>query len=95
VSAAIKAGEYVEKWDDVTKTPYAYSEDKEVYLTFDNRKSVELKLQLLQEKKLAGAMFWAIDLDDFKGGYPLISQVATTLRPKTPPENVAQKAARK
>ena len=63
-------------------TPYAYSEAKKAYLTYDNQRSIGLKLDFLQDQKLAGAMFWAIDLDDFKQGYPIISQVSQRLRPR-------------
>ena len=53
-----------------------------MWVTYDDPESFKKKLDVLQEKKLAGAMFWAIDLDDYKGGYPLISTVKNRLLKK-------------
>lgn len=85
VEERIQAGDYEEKWDDVTKTPYAYSAGQKAYLTYDNARSIDLKVEALQQRGLAGAMFWAIDLDDFKNGYPIISRVSRALRPEEAP----------
>lgn len=37
---------------------------------------------LVNAKNLGGAFFWAIDLDDFNAGYPLIKNVANQIRYK-------------
>jgi len=34
---------------------------------YDDRESVKNKVQYLRNKQLAGAMVWALDLDDFRG----------------------------
>jgi chitinase len=81
VQDQIEEGLFEEKWDDVSKTPFAYSSELQAYLTYDNARSIDLKLKFLKNNELAGAMFWAIDLDDFKGGYPIISRVSRALRP--------------
>lgn len=83
VEALIADGQYVQMWDEESQTPFAYSQETGSYLTYDNQKSIALKMDYLHEQKLAGAMFWAIDLDDFKDGYPIISQVSTAVRGKT------------
>jgi chitinase len=75
----LKAGQLKRYWDADTLTPYAYDPKTKIWVTYDDQESYSKKLDLLQEQKLAGAMFWAIDLDDYRGGYPLISTVKNRL----------------
>jgi chitinase len=82
VEEMLKAGQLKRYWDDETATPYAYDPKTKMWVTYDDPESFKKKLDVLQEKKLAGAMFWAIDLDDYKGGYPLISTVKNRLLKK-------------
>src|SRR5262249_31759848 len=73
VKELLKAGQLKRYWDNETLTPYAYDPKTKLWVTYDDQESFTKKLDVVEEKKLAGAMFWAIDLDDYKGGYPLIS----------------------
>jgi GH18 family chitinase len=82
VQELLKSGAFKRYWDEATETPYAYDPKTKVWVTYDDQESYKKKLDLLEEKKLAGAMFWAIDLDDYKGGYPLISTVKNRLLKK-------------
>jgi chitinase len=82
VAELLKSGELKRYWDDDTLTPYAYDAKTKMWVTYDDQESFRKKLDVLQENKLAGAMFWAIDLDDYKGGYPLISTVKERLLKK-------------
>ncbi len=75
VQAWVKEGRYQSAWDDATQTPYAFNEQEQAYISYENPRSIELKLDYLAKENLAGAMFWAIDLDEFRAGYPMISQV--------------------
>ena len=68
--------------DNVALSPYGYAGD--LWVGFDDPKSLKLKVDFLKAKGLRGAMFWAIDLDDFQnvcgqGKYPLLSAVAKAL----------------
>ena len=74
-----KGGGYTEYWSEETKTPFAYSKAKKTLVSYDNARAYDAKLTLLKAEGLAGAMFWAIDLDDFQAGYPLIGQVSRSL----------------
>ena len=54
--------------DSVMKAPYGYKGDQ--WVGFDDQNSLTLKVNsLIKEKNLLGAMFWALDLDDFKGSF--------------------------
>ncbi|MEE9383794.1 MAG: glycosyl hydrolase family 18 protein [Nannocystaceae bacterium] len=72
-------GGYAWGWDAASETPYAYSADQKIWITYEDGRSYAKKLDLLQAKALGGAMFWAIDLDDHRAGYPLITQVSRRL----------------
>lgn len=69
--------------NDVIKAPYGYYGDQ--WIGYDDAASLKLKVNtLIKGKDLLGAMFWAIDLDDFtnvcgQGKYPLINAVKNAL----------------
>ncbi|XP_047144116.2 acidic mammalian chitinase isoform X1 [Hydra vulgaris] len=70
--------------DNIVDAPYGYINDK--WIGFDNQASLRKKVNTqIIAKGLAGAMFWALDLDDFNGNfcgngrYPLISSVIKAL----------------
>jgi chitinase len=75
--------------DNVVKSPYGYKGQD--WIGFDDQDSLKYKVnKLIKGQGLAGAMFWALDLDDFKGvcgegKYPLITAVAKELGGYTPP----------
>ncbi|KAE8623449.1 hypothetical protein XENTR_v10005612 [Xenopus tropicalis] len=70
-------------WIADQKVPYACKGNE--WVGFDNQDSYECKVKFLKESGFAGAMVWAIDLDDFsgtfcnQGKYPLISHLKSLL----------------
>jgi chitinase len=76
------------------KAPYGYlkQDGASVWVGYDDERSLYLKVeQVIKAKGLAGAMFWALDLDDFKGQfcgkgkYPLMNEVKKYLGGYVPP----------
>jgi len=63
--------------------PYGYKGDQ--WASFDDEAILGLKADFVKERGLAGAMIWAIDLDDFtgafcgKGKYPLAKALTAAL----------------
>ena len=52
--------------DTEVEAPYGYLDDQ--WVGYDDLTSLFLKVStLIEEKNLLGAMFWALDLDDFQG----------------------------
>lgn len=80
INDLIESGKYKTYWDDVSNTPYAYDASSKSWITYDDLRSISLKVDLIDKKNLAGGMFWAIDLDDFQNDYPIITSVARRLR---------------
>ncbi|XP_071994930.1 acidic mammalian chitinase-like isoform X1 [Engystomops pustulosus] len=70
-------------WSSVENAPYAY--EGSYWVGYDNQRSFQIKAEWLKKNNFAGAMVWAIDLDDFTGSfcnqgkYPLISKLKSTL----------------
>ena len=49
-------------------------------LVADDEKSITKKVEWIKEKNLGGAMFWSLDTDDYKKGYPLVSIAKKVLK---------------
>lgn len=55
-------------WDDVVKAPYLYNPEKKLFVTYDDKRSIQLKTQYVIDNKLGGIMFWELTLDKDQGG---------------------------
>jgi len=80
INDLIESGTYKTYWDPVSSTPYAYDEEGKNWVTYDDLRSISIKVDYIEEKKLGGGMFWAMDLDDFNNDYPVMTTVARRLR---------------
>lgn len=52
-------------WDDVAKAPIAILAARNIAISFENTRSLQLKLQFLKDNNLRGVMFW-----ESSGDYP-------------------------
>ncbi|KAG8182777.1 hypothetical protein JTE90_018651, partial [Oedothorax gibbosus] len=52
-------------WDPDAWTPYAYKGNQ--WVGYDNQRSLNLKVEYLMKKGLAGGLVWSIDTDDHRG----------------------------
>jgi len=59
---------YVHHWDDIAKAPYAFNPSKKIFVTYEDKRSVELKTRYVIDKKLGGIMFWQLRNDTFADG---------------------------
>jgi chitinase len=75
IKELIQGGKLKPEWDDAAQVPYAYDASSKLWVSYDDERSFNKKLDYIEQKGLGGAMFWALDMDDFKNGYPLISTV--------------------
>lgn len=59
------------KWQADQKVPYAFKGNQ--WVGYDDKESVTEKAKYIVKCDLGGCMFWSIETDDFRHGYPLIS----------------------
>ena len=84
----------VEGQKNAVKAPYGHKGT--IWVGFDDQQSLQYKIDtVIKAKGLMGAMFWALDLDDFSGSqcgqgkYPLMNFVKKYLGGYTPPPTTA------
>jgi chitinase len=65
-------------WDDIAKAPYAYHPGKQLYATFDDKRSVTLKTEYVMQNNLGGIMFWELGSDTYTDG--LLHTISSTLK---------------
>ncbi|XP_072336012.1 acidic mammalian chitinase-like [Scyliorhinus torazame] len=71
------------EWMEEQAVPYAYKDEE--WVTYDNLKSYEKKVEWLKNNSFGGAMVWTIDMDDTKGTFcnqgktPLINKLKNML----------------
>jgi chitinase len=75
----IKKQKWTNEYDKEQQVPFAYKDDQ--WVGYDNQVSIEKKCYYIAKRRLAGAMIWSLDLDDFngifcgQGKYPLVKKV--------------------
>jgi chitinase len=78
----IKKHKWSTQFDKEQHVPFAYKDDQ--WVGYDNQESIEKKCYYIAKQRLAGAMIWSLDLDDFNGSfcgqgkYPLLTKVKKT-----------------
>ncbi|KAL3096783.1 hypothetical protein niasHT_026164 [Heterodera trifolii] len=74
-------------FDEETKSPYFLAHGNQ-WFSYDDQRSIRIKMEWLRQKGLGGTYIWAIDYDDFNevcpnskndGPYPLIGTIAREL----------------
>lgn len=78
ICSRTRSGSLTYRWDDAQKVPYAFSATE--WVGYDDLRSVTEKANYINNNNLGGAMFWAVDDDDYNnvcggGKYPLITAV--------------------
>ncbi len=70
-------------WDNTANAPYAYNSGQKLFITYDDRKSMDLKTKYTIDNKLNGIMFWEINNDTYSGGLlDAIDKAKKTYKPK-------------
>jgi chitinase len=65
-------------WDDVAKAPYLYNATEKLFVTYDDKRSVELKTKYALEHRLNGIMFWELADDSYTDG--LLDAIVSGIR---------------
>jgi len=78
--AAASAG-WVRYFDNTTKVPYLYNATLKQFISYEDKQSMDLKVQYIKSKNLAGGMIWELS-QDTRGSIPnsLLNQVDTSFR---------------
>ncbi|UMM18401.1 hypothetical protein L5515_014486 [Caenorhabditis briggsae] len=53
-------------WDEESKTSYIYNPVNETYLTFEDEKSINAKIEYVNSMNLGGVGLWTLNMDDDK-----------------------------
>ncbi|XP_051890536.1 acidic mammalian chitinase-like [Pristis pectinata] len=81
-------------WLEEQETPYAYTDDE--WVSYDNLRSYEKKVEWLKNNSFGGAMVWTIDQDDYEGTscnqgkYPLINKLKVMLSSGSEPKEIPE-----
>jgi len=49
---------YQQHWDEAAQAPYLWNPEKAIFISYENDRSIALKMRYLKEEGLGGAMFW-------------------------------------
>jgi len=76
--SAASAG-WVRYFDNTTKVPYLYNATTKEFISYEDKQSMDLKVQYIKSRNLAGGMIWELS-QDTRGSIPnsLLSQVDTS-----------------
>ncbi|XP_014681961.1 PREDICTED: chitotriosidase-1-like [Priapulus caudatus] len=78
---------YTRYFNTEQKVPYAVKDRN--FVSYDDPQSIRAKANFVKQKRLGGAMIWALDFDDFtgtqcgQGKYPLLTTINNVLETST------------
>lgn len=76
VTPTAAAAGWVRYFDNTTKVPYLYNASLKQFISYEDKQSMDLKVQYIKSKNLAGGMVWELS-QDTRGSLPnaLLNQV--------------------
>jgi GH18 family chitinase len=79
VTPTAAAAGWVRYFDNTTKVPYLYNATLKQFISYEDKQSMDLKVQYIKSRNLAGGMVWELS-QDTRGSIPnsLLSQVNTS-----------------
>ncbi|MCV2483302.1 T9SS-translocated chitinase ChiA [Flavobacterium sp. SH_e] len=79
VTASAASAGWVRYWDNTTKVPYLYNATSKEFISYEDKQSMDLKVQYIKSRNLAGGMIWELS-QDTRGSIPnsLLNQVDTS-----------------
>ena len=79
VTPTAAAAGWVRYFDNTTKVPYLYNATLKQFISYEDKQSMDLKVQYIKSRNLAGGMVWELS-QDTRGSIPnsLLSQVDTS-----------------
>jgi chitinase len=79
VTSTAAAAGWVRYFDNTTKVPYLYNATLKQFISYEDKQSMDLKVQYIKSRNLAGGMVWELS-QDTRGSIPnaLLTQVDTS-----------------
>ncbi|KAJ2402247.1 hypothetical protein GGI23_000847 [Coemansia sp. RSA 2559] len=62
-SSETAASPWVRQWDSVSQTPWLFNPSTKQFISYDDPKSIKIKVDYAASKGLAGSMIWAMYMD--------------------------------
>jgi chitinase len=59
---------YVYHWDEKAMAPYLFNSTQHLFVTYDDKRSIQLKTKYAMDKRLGGIMFWQLTSDAYSEG---------------------------
>lgn len=59
---------FVSHWDENASAPYMFNASQHLFVTYDDKHSIQLKTQYAMDQKLGGIMFWQLRDDAYTEG---------------------------
>jgi len=60
----LESNNYVKFFDDETKTPWLYNEDRRIAVSYESERSIQFKISYVERMGLGGVMVWEVAFDD-------------------------------
>jgi len=59
---------FVYHWDETADAPYIFNPSQHLFVTYDDKRSIQLKTKYAIDTKLGGIMFWQLSSDSYADG---------------------------
>lgn len=67
IKDSLASGNFIGFWDASANAPYAWNESSKSFISYENEKSLKIKLEYIINENLGGVMFWEYGLDIQEG----------------------------